>query len=86
MLGTNQSTKFKPHHLIVSLHKIGMVAVLMTAALISMIASYFPEYKLASFIGVFFLVLFTLPTALYFSELSRLNEARLALKKSKSIT
>ena len=86
MLGIKQSNKFKPHHLILALHKIGIVASFMTTALISMIVSFFPEYILSSFIAVFFLILFMLPTALYFSELNRLNHARFALKKSKSPT
>ncbi|GIB31800.1 hypothetical protein VCSRO91_2830 [Vibrio cholerae] len=83
MLGSEQSTKWKPHPLLDQAKNIGLWFMLIFIAITGM--AYLKTLdKTVLFVGSMFAVISIFPVALYFAELTRLASERESLKSSKS--
>ncbi|EJX7572352.1 hypothetical protein RZ186_003633 [Vibrio cholerae] len=83
MLGSEQSTKWKPHPLLDQAKNIGLWFMIIFIS-ITGIAYLNALDKTILFVGSMFAVVSIFPAALYFAEVTRLASEREALKISKS--
>lgn len=83
MLGSKQSTKWKPHPRLKQAKDISLVLTLLILALM-LFGYYDTEDKSVFWIGIMISTICTYPAVLYYSELARLDKERGELKQSKS--
>jgi len=84
MLGTEQSTKFKPNPLLVTAKKAASYMTIVFILLTAILYFVYPEHRAASLVSSLFIVAFQFPLVVYWCECSRLDKLRLELKQSKS--
>lgn len=84
MLGTTESTKFKPHPLLKSASDVSLIFTVIFIVLTTALYFYYPEHRAASLISSLFIVIFQFPRVLYWVEIARMDNLRKELRASKS--